>query len=258
MAETAMRVHSFMADHTERMNQYWGERARSYSAQNQAQLQDGRRQAWERVIFERLPSGRTLKVLDVGCGPGFLAILMAKAGHRATGVDLNGCMLEQARKNAEDNGVCVDFIQTGGTIPFEDGSFDVVLARDVTWTLAEPETVMAHWLSKVAPGGRLVYFDAGWYSYLGSERRKAAYKKHRRLVEKNHGFVYRKAKEMEAMAAELPMTYRLRPQWDMEFWSHFPGCRVYCEENLNSRIYNPLEQLQYALTPEFLVEVTKE
>ncbi len=239
------------------MDQYWGERAKSYSEQNQAQLEDGRCQAWERVIFERLPSGRKLKILDVGCGPGFLAILMARAGHYATGADLNSAMLDQARKNADKHGVCVEFVQIDGTLPFEDDSFDVILARDVTWTLPKPEMTMAHWFSKVAPGGKLLYFDAGWYSYLNSPLERAKYKSHRKLVEKNHGFVYSKAKQMEAMAVDLPMTYRMRPAWDMEFWSSFLESQVTCVENLNSRIYNPMEQLQYALTPEFLVEVKK-
>lgn len=241
----------------EEMNQYWGERAQSYSEQNQNQLSDSRREAWERVILSRLPEGEALRVLDVGCGPGFLGILMALAGHRVTGVDLNSAMLDEARKNAAAYGAPVRFLHIDGSLSFLDESFDVILARDVTWTLPEPEKTMAMWFSKVAPGGRLLYFDAGWYSYLNSPAQRAKYKRHRRLVERNHGFVYKKAKLMEEMAAGLPMTYRDRPSWDVDFWRGFPDAAVSCVENLNTRIYNPMEQLQYALTPEFLVEVVK-
>ncbi|MCA5961591.1 class I SAM-dependent methyltransferase [Blautia sp. RD014234] len=59
-----------------------------------------------------------------------------------------------------------EFIQVGEQLPFEDESFDIVISRDVTWMLMEPEKTLEQWFSKVRPGGRLMYFDANWYGYL--------------------------------------------------------------------------------------------
>ena len=53
------------------------------------------------------PQGRSL---DLGCGTGRLSIHLAKNGHNCVGVDLSELMLAQARRNASDNGVSVEWI----------------------------------------------------------------------------------------------------------------------------------------------------
>src|SRR5579863_2571294 len=49
------------------------------------------------------------RVMDLGCGPGFLAIPFALAGMHVVGVDPEPDMLEAARAAAKDAGVDVDF-----------------------------------------------------------------------------------------------------------------------------------------------------
>lgn len=236
------------------MNHYWEDRAKSYGEQNRAQLQDEHANIWQQLILENIPKKKSLKILDIGTGPGFLAILMALAGHQVTGVDMNSEMLNEARENARLAGVNVCWQQVGQTLPFLPLSFDVIITRDVTWTLTAPETTLEHWMSKVAPGGTLLYFDAQWYGYLKNDESRREFKAHRRYVEENNGFVYEKAAAMEVMARTLPMTYKERPQWDLDFWRqrHY---EVTCHENLNPMIYNDLEQLQYEKQQEFLVVV---
>ena len=62
-------------------------------------------------------------VLDVGTGTGLFAEAFAKDGCRVTGVDPNAELLAIARKHTA--GVFV--VGTAEDLPFEDGSFDLVM-----------------------------------------------------------------------------------------------------------------------------------
>jgi SAM-dependent methyltransferase len=47
-------------------------------------------------------------VMDLGCGPGLLAIVFARAGRKVTAIDAEPAMLEAARKAAREGGVSLD------------------------------------------------------------------------------------------------------------------------------------------------------
>jgi len=70
------------------------------------------------------------KVLDVGCGSGFLAIIFKKmAGEKGDvkGIDPAVKRLERARRRAKEEGVNIDFREGAvENIRFADSSFDVV------------------------------------------------------------------------------------------------------------------------------------
>ena len=241
----------------QRMDNYWNDRAKTYGEQNRGQLKNQLRNRWKQLILKMAPKNRSLNILDIGTGPGFFAILMAEEGHQVTAIDMNGNMLIEAKKNAKGYETQIQFLQVGETLPFQDESFDLVISRDVTWTLPFPENTMKHWFSKVKSGGWMLYFDANWYAYLKDEQEYKAYKRYRQYVEANDGFTYEKFDELEKIAYELPMTYRKRPEWDFEFWSNEGITNIVCQENLNNEIYTLKEQLQYAKQPEFLVYIQK-
>ncbi len=73
---------------------------------------DFSRRAFRRVMAVcreyRLRLGRHL---DLGCGTGTLAILMAEAGWKVIGLDLSEAMLAQAKQKAQDAGQAVEFVQ---------------------------------------------------------------------------------------------------------------------------------------------------
>ena len=56
--------------------------------------------------------------------------------------------------------------ETADALDFEDGLFDVVVSRNVTWNLPEPERGYAEWARVLRPGGLIINFDANWYRYL--------------------------------------------------------------------------------------------
>ena len=94
------------------------------------------RKAWAVLLRKLVPSRST--VLDLGCGTGSLAVLLAEHGHAVTGVDLAPRMIEAAQAKAARHGVEVAFLLGDASEPPLVGPFDVVLARHVVWALASP------------------------------------------------------------------------------------------------------------------------
>jgi SAM-dependent methyltransferase len=101
-----------------------------------------------------------LKVLDVGCGTGFLALRMAELGHRAVGIDLSEEMLAEARRKTEGTGLPVTFQLGDAEAPPPDGApYDVILERHVIWTLPQPREAVRTWQALLKPGGLLILIE---------------------------------------------------------------------------------------------------
>src|SRR4028119_1450210 len=108
-------------------------------------------------IFERLNIQPGTRVLDVACGAGQFAILAARAGAHATGVDIATNLLEQARACAESEGVTVQFDEGDAEmLPYEDASFDLVVSLIGAMFAPRPERVAAELLRVCRPGGQIV------------------------------------------------------------------------------------------------------
>jgi SAM-dependent methyltransferase len=96
-------------------------------------------------------------VLEVGCGTGYLAIELARAGRRVTGVDVSGVALDAARHHAQGvPGAIASFDQVSGlTLPYPDASFHFAYSVETIEHL-HPDDVPAH-LAEVhrvlRPGG---------------------------------------------------------------------------------------------------------
>ncbi|NOZ83057.1 MAG: class I SAM-dependent methyltransferase, partial [Euryarchaeota archaeon] len=104
---------------------------------------------------------------DVGTGTGAIALLLAEAGHRVTGVDLSRGMLAVARRKARKMGLEVSFrLADAEALPFESGCFDGVVSRHLLWTLPDPEKALREWSRVTRRGGRVAVID-GRYSIDG-------------------------------------------------------------------------------------------
>ena len=82
------------------IEQYWTRRAESYSEVVQYEMTHENEANWMRVIEENLPQSRDVKILDIGTGPGFFAIGLAKRGYDVTAVDYTQAMLAEAMRHA--------------------------------------------------------------------------------------------------------------------------------------------------------------
>jgi len=100
------------------------------------------------------------RVLDVGCGAGHTACLVAREfDARVDGIDLSPEMIARARQRAQDEGLAdrVEF-QVGDIrqMPFADGTFDVALFQSVLTPFpGDPVLAMREILRLVRPGGRV-------------------------------------------------------------------------------------------------------
>ncbi len=69
------------------------------------------------------------EVLDVAAGTGNASIPAARTGAKVTASDLTPELLEAGRARAEAEGLELDWVEADAEhLPFEDGSFDVVMS----------------------------------------------------------------------------------------------------------------------------------
>ena len=91
---------------TEENLAYWTGRAEGYAEVNRLELRTDQRRKWKQCLREEIGrhfAGReaeSLRVLEVGTGPGFFAILLHDLGYAVTAIDLTPAMLEKAKENA--------------------------------------------------------------------------------------------------------------------------------------------------------------
>jgi SAM-dependent methyltransferase len=107
-----------------------------------------------------LPLGQ--RVLDVGCSEGATLFHLGEP-EGAVGVDLFEAKLEFARARLPS----CRFVQGSAyQLPFEGGSFDHVLVRDVIHHLDRPERALVECRRVLAPGGRIDVLEPCRYNPL--------------------------------------------------------------------------------------------
>jgi ubiquinone/menaquinone biosynthesis C-methylase UbiE len=112
-----------------------------------------------------------LRVLDVGCGTGFISLLLTELGCSVTGVDLAPDMLARARAKAEAAGLTIDFRHGDAeNPPFEAETFDLIVCRHLVWTLPDLDTALRNWYRLLIPGGRLMPVEGTWTPRTAGDR----------------------------------------------------------------------------------------
>lgn len=239
---------------------YWGIRSESYSRQNIEELNNWKRDAWRKLILQYAPPKGNLRILDVGTGPGFFAINLALAGYQVSAADVTEEMLVHARENAEAYGAEAEFVlYDGAHLPFADGSFDLVVSRNVLWNLERPEEALREWERVLKPGGRMVYFDANWYLYLFDEEQKArhdaAHENYRRLYPHavHDKIGSQKARYLEEIARTLPLSKEHRPNWDEEILRGMGMAVRKVLPNAGDLVWDEEEKIHEKASPLFMI-----
>jgi ubiquinone/menaquinone biosynthesis C-methylase UbiE len=128
------------------------------------------RAAWARTLLPLMP-GPPAAVADLGAGTGSLAVLLALAGYRVSGLDIAPAMVAVAQAKAEAAGVAASFeVGDAAEPPWKPGTFEVVLCRHVLWALPDPHAAVGAWLRLLAPGGRLLLVEGRWHTEQGLTR----------------------------------------------------------------------------------------
>ena len=101
------------------------------------------------------------RILDVGCGPGWLAIWAAKQAKEVVGCDRSKRIIAVARKNALAAGVTNVCFQTAdaSSLPYPDNFFDIVMATTVIYLLPAAETGFAELVRVAKPDGAIITLD---------------------------------------------------------------------------------------------------
>lgn len=96
------------------------------------------------------------RVLDVATGTGWSARNMARAGARATGVDIAPDLLAAARDLSAHIDPPIEFIEADAeALPFQDGAFDAVISTFGVMFAGDHERAAAELARTCKPGGRL-------------------------------------------------------------------------------------------------------
>lgn len=243
----------------DKIEEYWTGRAEGYSAVNQGELATDQRVKWRENLMKHLPGEKPeqIRVLDIGTGPGFFAILLAEAGYQVTAVDYTEEMLKEAKKNAGQLAEQITWMQMDAqNLTFDDDTFDAVVSRNLTWNLENPARAYEEWIRVLKKGGRLLNYDANWYHHLFDEEKRRAYEKDRERVEKmdmEDHYTCTDIDSMEEIAREVPLSQIARPKWDVEVLKGISCRDVAVEEQVWKEVWSEEEKANYQSTPMFLV-----
>ena len=131
------------------------------------------------IASANVAEGQT--VVDYGCGPGGLAIELARrvgAAGRVYGVDLNAGFLETTRARAAEAGV-LDQLETrlmeGESIPIDGGAADRVICKNVMEYVPDPGQTLTEFHRVLKPGGIAHVIDSDWgvFMYESGNRQDA-------------------------------------------------------------------------------------
>lgn len=241
----------------------WTGRAESYCEAINQELACFKRQAWQNEIRGQAPPihNRLINVLDVGTGPGFFAIIMAEMGWRVHAVDCTAEMIRHAQSNADFHGARAEFsVMDSHKLDFADNSFDLLVSRNVTWSLYNPEEAYREWHRVLRPGGHLLIFDSNWYHHQFDEEAKA--KKEAAELEAETRFGVRPYVEPDPELAgviysTLPMGRHPRPEWDAQFLPKLGFKGIVVDGDITSRVWDEVEKTINRATPMFMIRAVK-
>ncbi|WP_316978935.1 class I SAM-dependent methyltransferase [Shumkonia mesophila] len=147
-----------------RISALWGARSVTYdNAFGHGFCDETHRTLWRSALESNARPREGLRVLDVGCGTGFLSLLLADLGCTVTGVDLAPDMLARARAKAEAARLSITFRDGDAeSPPFGPETFDLIVCRHVVWTLPDPEAAFRNWHRILVPGGRVMPVEGTW------------------------------------------------------------------------------------------------
>ena len=110
-------------------------------------------------------------ILDLGCGPGDLAVAMSRRlrDARIVGIDLSPSMLLWAGRHATTDGRLRFIVGDAADLPFDDASIDLVVSTLSLHHWTEPAEAFAEIARVLRPDGVALIYDLGLLSFTPAE-----------------------------------------------------------------------------------------
>ncbi len=209
---------------------YWARRSESFSEHKNEEIHSNKKQLWQDEFARHFSKDDELSVLDVGCGAGFFEMVLAGFKCNVTGIDLTPEMIERGKDLLTRHGADAKLlVMDAEKLDFEDRSFDVVISRNLTWTLPHPIEAYKEWNRVLKPGGLLLIYDA-------------EYAKGFHHYDQNENLAH--AKVTDAMVEECHNIYHMltistldRPEWDAQVLSQIGYDNIEAELEVGDRLY---------------------
>lgn len=236
----------------DKLEKPWGD-GESYNRYIIAELKSFRKDAWKKQLIKNFSRNKDLKILDVGTGPGFFACILKEEGYDVTAIDYSDAMIVCAKNNAKNLGISnsIDFKKMDiNNLTFKDEQFDVIISRNVTWTLEYPEKIYADFRRILKKNGIILIYDANWHLHFFD-------KKMLKRVEKREEQYYEKYGRKEVVAIKnldfletAPLTKCERPSWDKTTLEKLEF-EVSIDYDITENVYELWEKELYAESPLF-------
>ena len=211
---------------------YWSGRAAEFSALRMKEYETPMRNQLLKYIRTLLPDDRPIQALDVGCGAGFLTLLLLERGCNVTAIDFSDEMLEQAKRNCCEKGFSsgVTFLQMDAqNLLFPDNSFDFVITRNVVWTLPDAETACLEMFRVLKAGGTLLNMDANYGKAFNEADARGELPHHPTQT-------LEQLRTRNRIVRDLDITKAQRPLWDFSIFWDAGATDIRVERDILSRL----------------------
>lgn len=106
---------------------------------------------------ERYAQGKSMQILDGGCGAGSIMEALLRSGHQVSGIDISADMLRETSNNLGEIGLGDTVLRVGSVeaLDFPDKNFDVSLCIGVLQYLQDDELALKE-LARVTKAGGMV------------------------------------------------------------------------------------------------------
>lgn len=141
----------------ERLRKQWESNAHAFAELVSNQGTPHHREILNPCVERLLGGVKGKKLLDAGCGEGYLARHYAKLGATVTGVDISEKLIEISKKLARETEINVAF-QVGdlSNLEVQDDSFDLILCNLVLLNIPCFQKALSEFNRILKPGGVLV------------------------------------------------------------------------------------------------------
>ena len=232
-----------------KVKNYWTKRADSFGEARHEEFHSEQGQQWYEEIARNIAVREGMRVLDVGCGTGFFEAVLASRGARVTGIDLTPEMIEEGRTLLTRHKIDAELLVMDAEHPdFPDETFDLVISRNLTWTLPDPVGAYTQWHRVLKTGGILLNFDAEYaknFHRCDQDQNLAHKDMPDELVEECHDIYHM-----------LTMSTLSRPSWDEAVLREIGFREITADLLVSARIYKEMNRF-YIPDPLFSIRAVK-